>query len=579
MLNPVGVLRHAAVGASLVATPVLVMAGLIGGGAHEERFDAKQVVVTPIGDGVRIRETVDEDFGTKDLHGYERLIPVDFGAPTDVEVSSPDAPDSTSVTRLGPWTRIRVGDPDTTISGQHRYIVSYTLPDARLSSGALALDIIDAGEELETGRFEVVLSGFELTDPTCNVGARGTVGGCELVKDGDLYRVVFEPLKAGQGITVGGTIVSTSSPADLPVPDPIEHRKDRRLPLAAGVGALGAVAGFGGFRIARRLGRNEVGGAGAADAAYGAAGGPTRLVTDKEMDSLVTTEFEPPRGIRPWQGAMLLTERVDASSVSAWFSDQISVGVITLTGDKPQVLSAGPALAQAEPVTRERIIELLGTDGSLELGTYQPALETLWNQVQAEQKKVAAASGWWNKFAPGTPATFPVGLSATVGVAAVIVVIAAWQGWLRSWPIAVLAGFAIPAVVAGAAYRQLLPQRSAAGSALALRAESFRRFLEASEGKHVDWAWQHGLLREYSAWAVALGAAGAWGRAVANSAVPPADIVNQTAPLLLYTHFGAWSQTHTKPAPAGGGGSGGFSSGFSGGSVGGGGGGGSSGSW
>ena len=43
------------------------------------------------------------------------------------------------------------------------------------------------------------------------------------------------------------------------------------------------------------------------------------------------------------------------------------------------------------------------------------------------------------------------------------------------------------------------------GSALALRTESFRRFLAASEGRHVQWAWEHGLLREYSAWAVALG--------------------------------------------------------------------------
>ena len=579
MLNPVGVLRHVAVGASLIAAPVLVMAGVMGGGVHEERFDAKQVVVTPIGDGVRIRETVDQDFGTNDRHGYERMIPVDFGAPTDVEVSSPDAPDSTSITNLGAWTRIRVGDPDTTISGQHRYIVSYTLPDARVSAGELALDIIDAGEELETGRFEVILSGFVLSDPTCNVGTFNAVGGCELVKDGDLYRVVFEPLKAGEGITVGGTIVSTSSPAELPVPDPIEHRQDNRLPLAGGVAALGAVAGFGGYRIARRLGRNEVGGAGAADAAYGASGGPTRLVSDKEMEALVTTEFVPPRGIRPWQGAILLTEQVDASSVSAWFSDQIALGVITLTGDKPQVLSAGPALAQADPVTRERVTELLGTDGRLELGKYQPALETLWQHLHAEQREVAAASGWWNKFAPGAPPTFPTGLSATVGVAAVVVIIAAWQGWLRSWPIALLAGFAIPAVVAGMAYRRLLPQRSATGSALALRAESFRRFLEASEGKHVDWAWQNGLLREYSAWAVALGAAGAWGRAVASSAVPPPEIAVQTAPLLLYTHFGAWSQTHTPPPPSGSSGSGGFSSGFSGGSVGGGGGGGSSGSW
>jgi len=581
VLNPVGSLRHVAVGGSLVVGPVLVLAGLMGGGTHEERFDAKQVVVSPIGtDGVRIRETVDEDFGTYDRHGYERVIPNDFGAATDVDASSSTAPDQLSVSDEGFQTRIRIGDPDTTVDGQHRYELSYTLPDAQLSTGQLALDIIgdpQNPEKFETRRFEVVLTGFELANPMCNVGPAGTVGDCELVRDGDLYRVVFEPLSAGHAVTVGGEIVSLTDPIDVPVPAPIPTRKSNSLPLAGGVGLLGVAAGFGGYRIARRQGRNEVGGGGAADAAYGTSGGPTRLVTDEELDSMVTTEFVPPAGIRPWQGALLLNETVDSASVSAWFSDQIAVGVVELTGDSPQILSAGPALARAEPITQQRITTLLGADGQLILGKYQPELATLWTTVMAEQKKVAVASGWWNKFAPGTSPKFPAALGVVTAVAAAVVGFSAWKGLLASWPIALLAGFAVPAVVAGIAYRPLLPQRSATGSALALRTESFRRFLDASEGQHVDWAWKNGLLREYSAWAVALGAAQAWGRAVASSTVPPTDRLLQTAPLLMYSHGGDWSAARTQPAPAGGSGSsgGGFSGGFSGG----GGGGGSSGSW
>ncbi len=578
MLNPVGSLRHVAVGGSLLVGPFLVLAGLMGGGTHEERFDAKQVVVSPEGaDGVRIREIVDQDFGTYKRHGYERIIPDDFGSATNVEAYSSTAPDQVDVSDNGFSTRIRIGDPDTTITGQHRYELSYTLPAAQLSTGQLALDIIGAGEDFETGRFEVVLTGFELANPQCNVGTFNAVGGCELVRDGDVYRVVFEPLQAGDGITIGGQIVNMSAPVDVPLPAPITHRSNYKLPLAAGVGLLGGLAGFGGYRLARRQGRNEVGGGGAADAAYGSVDGPTRLVTDDELEEMVTTEFVPPAGIRPWQGAMLLNESVDSVSVSAWFSDQIAVGVVELSGDSPQVLSAGPNLATAEPVTKERISTLLGADGQLTLGSYQPELATLWSEVTAEQKKVAAASGWWNKFAPGTRPTFPVGVGVVTLVAALVVGFCAWKGFLASWPIALLAGLAVPAVVAGMAYRPLLPQRSAQGSALALRTESFRRFLEASEGQHVEWAWKNGLLREYSAWAVALGAAQAWGRAVANSTVPPTDRMMQTAPLLVYSHIGDWSATRVKPAPAGSSGSsgGGFSSGFSGG----GGGGGSSGSW
>ena len=32
----------------------LALMGVLGGGRHDERFDAKQIVVSPVGDGVRI---------------------------------------------------------------------------------------------------------------------------------------------------------------------------------------------------------------------------------------------------------------------------------------------------------------------------------------------------------------------------------------------------------------------------------------------------------------------------------------------------------------------------------------------
>jgi hypothetical protein len=103
-----------------------------------------------------------------------------------------------------------------------------------------------------------------------------------------------------------------------------------------------------------------------------------------------------------------------------------------------------------------------------------------------------------------------------------------------------------------------------------LRSESFRRFLAASEGKHVEWAWQQGLVREYSAWAVALGAAEAWSKAVKASNIPDPQ-VSLSGPLLLYSAGSAFSSSRTAPSSSGGGGGGG--------GVGGGGGGGSSGSW
>ena len=145
----------------------------------------------------------------------------------------------------------------------------------------------------------------------------------------------------------------------------------------------------------------------------------------------------------------------------------------------------------------------------------------------------------------------------------------------QSVPLALLFGLVVPSMAAWSMYSVLLPSRSGTGSAMALRTESFRRFLEASEGRHVEWAWKQGLLREYSAWAVSLGAAAAWGRALAASNVPPPEIRMNSAVARVLDGFVDGEQPHRAVQL----GRGGSSGGFSGGSVGGGGGGGSSGSW
>ncbi|HEU4839926.1 MAG TPA: hypothetical protein VFT09_00740, partial [Ilumatobacteraceae bacterium] len=80
-LGSLGKWRHAVVGATILGGSALALTGLIGSD-RSERFDAKQVTVTPDGDdGLRIREVVDQDFGRHDRHGYERIVPNDFGVP------------------------------------------------------------------------------------------------------------------------------------------------------------------------------------------------------------------------------------------------------------------------------------------------------------------------------------------------------------------------------------------------------------------------------------------------------------------------------------------------------------------
>ena len=120
--------------------------------------------------------------------------------------------------------------------------------------------------------------------------------------------------------------------------------------------ARAAVTGGAVFLWARKRGSNEVVGSSPAEAAHGVAAGAPSLshsVTDAELEAMTTIEFAPPRGLEPWQGAVVLTEKLDDSSVTAWFSGAIASDVlgIEVQRGKPR-LSQGPAAARGRPAFR-----------------------------------------------------------------------------------------------------------------------------------------------------------------------------------------------------------------------------------
>ncbi|MEO6122840.1 MAG: hypothetical protein ABIR32_03960 [Ilumatobacteraceae bacterium] len=594
MLGRLGWWRHVVVAVAIAACSGLALIGVIGGGLRDERFDAKQITVSPAGgEGVRIREVVDQDFGHNDRHGYERTIHNDFGAPTDVTASSPDANATVNIADSLGATRIRLGDPNTTYDGQHRYLLSYTLPDARLSSGLLALDIIDPGEKFETGRFEVIVSGFQLTNTKCGVGSYGDMGGCTLEQVGDDYHVVFEPLHAGDGVTIAGNIVGFTNPADSGLPPLPPRTPDHRLLLALLMWPIGIAGAIAVFTIAKLRGRNDVFAGGAVEAAYGrmpAPGGPgiapvlsVTRVSDARLADLATIEFVPPKGLDPWHGNVLLNERISSDTVSAWFSALAASEAITLRDDDGKlVIGSGPRRDELDPTNDAIVDKFLSGRAELKLGTYDSRFASAWSMVMRQQAETIKATGWWKRRPPRAGSSDGLGNAKTIILFVFVFVfvlggsvLSAVGGWFQSIPLALVFGLVLPSLVSYGIYARMLPARSATGSALALLTESFRRFLAASEGKHVEWAWKQGLLREYSAWAVALGAADAWGTALASANVPETERYVSN-PLLVHTMARSFTSSHIAPSSSGSSSGGGFSGG---GSVGGGGGGGSSGSW
>ena len=141
-----------------------------------------------------------------------------------------------------------------------------------------------------------------------------------------------------------------------------------------------------------------------------------------------------------------------------------------------------------------------------------------------------------------------------------------------------MAAVGLGALLAGAGLTAALRSwellvRTAQGSAIWLRVESFRRFIANSEVRHAESAARMGLLRQYTAWAVALDELDHWTEAVEAAALEPSSSFSSSDLAFVAaapSFSSATTSTFTAPSSSGGGGGGG---------VGGGGGGGGGGSW
>ncbi len=588
--------RHLALAVLGVALAGLAGAGCIGPATGGERITSFDVTATIRDDGtVAIREVIDWDFGREARRGIFRTIPSDGGTPTDIEVSAPAAPDQFTVRSLGPQTEVRIGDPDTKIRGRYRYQLTYVLPRTVVED-RFALDAIGTSFDVPIEAARVTVTGAELAEVQCFSGDAGSTGTCTLADGGDAYRTEAEDLAAGEGVTVAGTVVAPRA-IDGPAPPPFVDRDGTSRVLWAGIVAgLAALVAGAVFVTCRQLGRNQVASGGATEAAFASQGGgsvfgapsevdraPTRMIADQRMSELAGVEFAPPPGVEPWQAAVVLREEIDDRTIGSWFAALAAREILTMTPDGAGViLRSGPRAVEADPSTASALNQAFSGRREVVLGTYDPAFATTWHQVGTIIGLWTQTSGVFRRRPPGQQRASVMAMA--VGVGSMLFFLVAVND---SLPLDLLrtatAAVGITAVGMGlaawSAYRPLTRSLSVAGSAIALRSESFRRFLHDSEARHVEWAWDNGLLRQYSAWAVALGEAEAWNQALAGSTVPPPEVATTTgvmSPALATSAF------HTaRVAPSSSGSGGGFSGGgFSGGgSVGGGGGGGGGGSW
>lgn len=590
-----------------------------------------------------VREDIAVDFGSLERHGIFRDIPVRFEVPPDpwydlpegtepsslrraleiddVRVSSPTAPTDVELTPPGPTggthLRIRIGDPDVTITQQHAYTIQYRVagaldrfegrPELFWNATGTGWDVpIRAASAAVTGAGTVV-------DTACFVGRAGSTDVCD--SSGAEFAARDLGPREGMSVAVAYEDGSVAVPPPILVEEWSLGRALTGSPAAVPLTVLTALLGFGGVGLlAFRQGRDRVtaGGTTVDGRLTGTPAEPRRRGLFEPRT--VPVRYRPPEDLRPAQLGLLVDESVDPVDISATVVDLAVRGHLVIEEVEDDILwfsrtdwrltrtdpaeradvddRADHAATTTEPASpappaRDRLMqyEEMLLDGLFEDGdevllsdlkggfaeTYQKVQRAVYKNGQQRSwfasRPDKARSKWmgigFGALVLSVGLLVPAVLFTTVALAAVPLV---------------LAGLAL--IVA----HRWMPHRTVKGSRLLDDSLGFKEFVVTAEADRMDFAEKERVFLGYLPYAVVFGATEHWAQVFAELGV---DLTAAAGGFWVGHHgfhaaafsssmsdFSSTVGTALSTVPSSGGSGSGFSGGgFSGGGFGGGGGG------
>lgn len=196
----------------------VVFAGIVGAIAFcavapfalaEEIIDSFTSDVTVQEDGsLKIKETIEYDFGDAERHGIIRYIPFSHTEPASAwyreryvavqfgQIQRDGEGERYEITDEGGYLQARIGNPDATIAGKHTYTIEYELRGALMYPKQMTpevyLDINGVGWDVPAKVVRATLRGSGLTDErSCYTGVAGAGTSCSVRSEED-GSVVFE---------------------------------------------------------------------------------------------------------------------------------------------------------------------------------------------------------------------------------------------------------------------------------------------------------------------------------------------------------------------------------------------------
>lgn len=588
-------------GAALLAFPHAATAQ-----SSSERITDYRVDIRIESDGtLAIEEKIVYDFGSSPHHGIQRDLvrkeryDDDHDRRYDIDVTGVSAsagtPDDVQLSDEGSFRRIRIGDPNRTITGEHTYTIDYTVAGAPISfpdHDELFWDAI--GHEwtvpIETASVRVEAPA-DITKVACFAGPDGSTLPCaEASASGSTAVFGHTALGAGAGLTI---VVGLPKGAIQPEPKPIlEERRTLEDAFAVnsrtlGGGGLLALLGIGGVSVlAYRRGRDRRWTGSAVDAALGNVTGEEQRIPLGQKDA-GTVEFVPPDKVRPGQVGTLIDEQANLLDVTATIVDLAVRGFITIKelaedGAKSdyELIRLDKSEAELLPYEQQLLAALFASGPDVKLSDLKYEFTSELSDIKNALYDDVVQNGWYRVRPDRTRLWWRLIGIATVVVGAFLTFVVAATTSFGLIPLAIVVTGIVLLALGGT-----MPARTGKGSAMLSRIRGFRRlFDEGEEDTRSRFAEQQGIFSQYLPYAIVFGCTDKWAKAFEGLSAEQLGATGWYSGTNTFTAFALASAMNdfdtsatgtlyaSQPSSS-------SSSGFSGGFSGGGGGGGGGGSW
>ncbi|HEX5478922.1 MAG TPA: DUF2207 domain-containing protein [Dehalococcoidia bacterium] len=480
-----------------------------------------------------VEEAIDVDFGSLEKHGIFREIPIEYAYDAKKDrvygfdvMSVTDAnrqPLKYEQSRNGTNVRLKIGDPDETVTGKQSYRISYRVTgalNAFADHDELYWNVNGPDWPVPTKYAAAVvrIPGGVYPRISCFEGPTGSTEPCRsLVSDageGAMFSGT-RPFASGEQLTVVVAIPPGAVAApQIRLVDKPKSAFEQYFALGPGVivvSALLLVAGLAALGWAWwRNGRDRT-----YTSIYYLTQNPEERTRRLWARDQVVVEYTPPDALRPAQMGLLLDESADTKDVTATIIDLAVRGYLKID-EKEKSWAFGKKdwhLTRKKPGTDLQMFERTILDGLFETGDevdlsdlktkYADSLQQAERELYAD----SVGNGWFGTSPAFTRTRWRVGgfAVAAAGVGGGYL-LGRWFGW------AIIGAPLVSVGLLQAGMSPMMPRRTAKGSEALRRVLGFRLFIDTAEKDRAKFAEQANIFSEYLPYAVVFGCVEKWAR-------------------------------------------------------------------